>query len=179
MHPLEQKALEFATAAHQKVGQLRKYTGEPYIVHPIAVADIVRTVPHTPEMVATAYLHDTVEDTEATHADIEKEFGVEIGRYVWFLTDTDRSYGTRAVRKRVDTLRLMAAPAAVKTIKLADLIHNTETIVQYDPKFAETYLAEKRNVLFALRGEGDPVLVDRAWAILRDSESKIFNKGGR
>ena len=63
---LEQRALAFARRAHESIDHRRKYTDEPYIVHPIAVAELVKSVPHTPEMVAAAYLHDVVEDTPVT-----------------------------------------------------------------------------------------------------------------
>ena len=65
------KAIEFATKAHE--GQVRKYTGEPYIVHPLEVAEIVKTVEHTEEMLMAAVLHDTVEDTDTTIEDIDRE----------------------------------------------------------------------------------------------------------
>ena len=62
-----EKARVFATAAHAAVGQLRKYTFEPYIVHPAEVFAIVSTVDGaTEEMMAAAWLHDTVEDTGVT-----------------------------------------------------------------------------------------------------------------
>ena len=63
---LVRRAFAFAKAAHEAVGQLRKYTSDPYIVHPTEVADIVQTVAHTEVMVAAALLHDTVEDTDAS-----------------------------------------------------------------------------------------------------------------
>ncbi|NDF14778.1 HD domain-containing protein, partial [bacterium] len=53
---LVEKARQFATLAHE--GQVRKYTGQPYIVHPEEVAGIVSTVPHTEAMLAAAFLHD-------------------------------------------------------------------------------------------------------------------------
>ena len=75
---LVEKALQFASEAHGSIGQKRKYTGEDYIVHPIEVMEIVKSVPHTQEMLAAALLHDTVEDTPATFEDIEREFGHEV-----------------------------------------------------------------------------------------------------
>ena len=62
------KAQVYAMAAHAAVGQKRKYTGEPYIVHPAEVAKIVAGVPgSTPDMVAAAWLHDVVEAVSYTH----------------------------------------------------------------------------------------------------------------
>lgn len=146
---LEAAALEFAIMAHGK--QLRKYTGEPYIVHPVDVARIVRTVPHTPEMVAAAYLHDTVEDTDATIVDIELRFGSSVGRLVWHLTDISRpGDGNRAVRKKMDRDHIAAAPAEAQTCKIADLISNTKSIKEFDPDFWRVYRREKLAMLEVL-----------------------------
>ena len=153
------KALTFATAAHAAVGQLRKYTNEPYIVHPVEVAGIVSKVPGaTDEMIAAAYLHDVVEDTGVTIELIKKEFGDEVAELVGWLTDVSRpDHGNRAQRKAVDRAHTAGAPAAAQTIKLADLISNTRSIVEHDEKFAKTYLAEKRLLLEVLK-HGDPEL---------------------
>jgi len=87
---LEDRARAFATAAHAAVKQLRKYTGEPYIVHPAAVAEIVKSVRHTPEMIAAAWLHDVVEDTGVTLEAIESEFGADVTSLVFWLTDQSK-----------------------------------------------------------------------------------------
>ena len=160
---LVEKARAFATAAHAAVGQLRKYTFEPYIVHPAEVAALVSTVPgHTPEMVAAAWLHDTVEDTGVTSELIRSEFGDEVATLVGWLTDVSRpDHGNRAARKAVDRAHTAAAPAEAQTIKLADLIANTRSIMQHDEKFAVTYLAEKR-MLLEVMTKGDPGLMAQA-----------------
>ena len=82
---MEKEALNFATAAHR--GQIRKYTQEPYIEHPKRVAALVKTVAHTPEMLAAAYLHDVVEDTEVSIQDIKSRFGSLVAQLVEELTD--------------------------------------------------------------------------------------------
>ena len=152
----------FATAAHAAVGQLRKYTFEPYIVHPAEVAAIVAEYGGTPEMIAAAWLHDTVEDTGVTSELIRKEFGDEVADLVGWLTDVSRpDHGNRAQRKAVDRAHTAAAPAAAQTIKLADLICNTRSIMAHDPKFAVTYLAEKR-LLLEVMTKGDPRLRELA-----------------
>ncbi len=160
---LVDKAKTFATAAHAAVGQLRKYTFEPYIVHPAEVASIVATVPgHTPEMLAAAWLHDTVEDTGVTIELVRAEFGAEVAELVGWLTDVSRpDHGNRAARKAVDRAHTAGAPAAAQTIKLADLIANTRSIMQHDEKFAVTYLAEKRQLLEVMT-KGDAGLMARA-----------------
>jgi (p)ppGpp synthase/HD superfamily hydrolase len=154
-----QKAQVFAIAAHSAVQQKRKYTGEPYFVHPAEVAKIVAGVPgSTPDMVAAAWLHDVVEDTGCTFNDIHMNFGIDIAVLVGWLTDVSKPEdGNRATRKAMDRAHTADAPAEAQTIKLADLISNSKSIVQYDPEFAKTYLAEKRLMLEVMT-KGDPGL---------------------
>ncbi|HEV7290938.1 MAG TPA: HD domain-containing protein [Devosia sp.] len=159
---LERSALAFATAAHGSINQRRKYTGEPYIVHPKAVAEIVRTVPHDGPMIAAALLHDVVEDTPVTIEEILNEFGREVGELVDWLTDVSLpSDGNRRKRKHLDLLHTAKATPAAKTIKLADLIDNTRTIAKYDPSFWRVYKREKIALLEVLK-EGDSTLWRRA-----------------
>lgn len=85
---LVEMALAFATEAHGSIGQVRKYSGEPYINHPVEVMNIVRTVAHcTDVMLAAALLHDTIEDTPVTRGDVERAFGLEVAAMVMELTD--------------------------------------------------------------------------------------------
>jgi (p)ppGpp synthase/HD superfamily hydrolase len=143
------KAQIFAIAAHAAVQQKRKYTNEPYIVHPAEVARIVASVEgSTPDMVAAAWLHDVVEDTGVTYTDIHMSFGPEIAVLVGWLTDVSKpTDGNRATRKAIDREHTAQAPAEAQTIKLADLISNSRSIMEHDPEFAKTYLAEKRMLL--------------------------------
>ena len=146
-------ARTFAIAAHEAVGQRRKYTGEPYWRHPEHVASLVETVCGTSEMVAAAWLHDVVEDTEVTLDTLSELFGEEVAELVDWLTDRSRPEdGNRATRKRIDRDRLAQAPEAAVTIKLADLVSNTSSIAQHDPSFARIYLDEKRAMLEAMQG---------------------------
>lgn len=162
---IEQKAKEFAEYHHKL--QTRKYTGEPYINHPAAVANIVRSVPHTTEMLAAAWLHDTVEDTEATLMDVRQKFGDKIADMVDMLTDVSKpSDGNRKARKAIDRAHTAQASPEAKTIKLADLIDNAHNIIERDPEFAKVYLVEKSALLEVLT-EGDPTLYMKASEIVR------------
>lgn len=157
------KAQVFAMAAHAAVGQKRKYTNEPYIVHPAEVAAIVASVPgSTPDMVAAAWLHDVIEDTGCTFTDVHMAFGIDIATIVDWLTDVSRPEdGNRAARKAIDRAHTAEAPAEAQTIKLADLISNSRSIVQHDPTFAKVYLEEKR-MLLEVMTKGDPSLMAEA-----------------
>lgn len=157
---IEDRARQFAEQYH--AGQVRKYTGEPYITHPAAVAALVRSVPHTPEMLAAAWLHDVVEDTPATLTDIHFLFGPVVAGYVESLTKISHANdGLRHHRTAKDREHLAKASPEAKTIKLADIIDNVSSITERDPKFASLYLEEKRLLLPLLR-EGDTTLLTRA-----------------
>ena len=163
-----EKARIFATAAHAAVAQLRKYTNEPYIVHPAEVFSIVSTVDGaTAEMLAAAWLHDVVEDTGVTIEVIKEMFGEEVAELVGWLTDVSRpEQGNRATRKAIDRAHTAMAPAEAQTIKLADLISNCTSIVEHDATFAKTYLEEKRLLLEVLT-KGDRSLWERAHNIVK------------
>lgn len=156
MNLLISKALEIAKKAHEN--QLRKFTNEPYIVHPIAVFGIVYSVTEDINMLTAAILHDVVEDTEWTIEEIGFEFGDQIAQLVSDLTDVSKlSDGNRKIRKAMDLQHTKEATPNAKTIKLADLIDNTKSIVAFDPNFARVYMHEKSRLLGVLT-EGDPKL---------------------
>lgn len=169
---IKDKARRFAEAAHAGIDQRRKYTGEPYITHPAAVVELVRSVPHTEAMIIAAWLHDTVEDTAVTLDEVECEFGTEVAALVGHLTDVSRPEdGNRKKRKAIDRDHTAKASAAAKTIKLADLIDNTHSIVERDPEFAKVYLIEKAALLEVLR-DGDTVLWAKATAMIMPNAEK-------
>jgi len=143
-----EKAIAFATAAHE--GQVRKYTGEPYVEHVIAVAELV--APHVPDDAATiaAILHDTVEDCDVTIDEIQAEFGDRVAEYVWYLTKPPVFVGNRAKRKALDRARLKEAPEIVRFIKVMDIWHNSGSIREFDQKFYETFREEVRDLLYIM-----------------------------
>ncbi|MFA9261867.1 MAG: HD domain-containing protein [Undibacterium sp.] len=161
---LEQKALLFAAYAHD--GQVRKYTAEPYITHPVAVAEIVRTVPHTSDMIAAAYLHDVVEDCGVDLQTIADIFGQFVYVLVAQLTNASVGMsGNRAERKRTDRFFLAMSSVFTQTIKLADIIHNCQSIAAHDPSFWKVYREEKRALLGVMPG-GDETLRARALELI-------------
>ena len=160
---MEEKALEFATKAHG--AQMRKYSDEPYIEHPKRVAEIVRSVPHTPAMICAAYLHDVVEDTEVEIEEIELKFGKQVALLVQELTDeymkVNYPHLNRKARKEKEVERQAKMSKEAKTIKLADVIDNTPDIVENDPGFGRKYLYEMEKLTRVLVG-GDKELFERA-----------------
>jgi len=149
-HPKIVFALEFARAHHE--GQTRKYTFEPYIEHPIAVAEMVGNHLNDVETICAAILHDVVEDTDVTIEEVNRLFGAEVAEYVWYLTKPPAFVGNRAKRKQIDCDRLQQAPALVRFIKVMDIWHNSLSIKEYDPKFYETFREEVKVLLDVMTG---------------------------
>jgi len=132
--------------AHE--GQVRKYTGDDYIVHPIAVAEMVEKHGGSEDQVCAALLHDVVEDTMYTLADINANFGHNIATLVQWMTDTSKpSDGNRRIRKGIDAKRLAEAPAEAQFIKLADLIDNADTIFRFDAGFSKQFKKEMAHLV--------------------------------
>lgn len=160
------QARDFAFRAH--FGQKRKYTDLPYYTHVSQVADFVFDYSNSEEMIAAAYLHDTLEDTETTVASLIKaEFPEEVIHLVIELTDvyTKENFPdfNRHQRKKLEAVRLGTISDEAKTIKLADILSNTADITQHDPNFAAVYLDEKRFLVPRLIG-GDKELWDAVWS---------------
>lgn len=151
------EAMIFARHAHRD--QKRKYTGNPYADHLAEVAGIVAAAGGTDMMIAVAWLHDCVEDCGVTLEEIEKRFGFVVAIGVSGLLDVET--GNRAERKQLSRDRLESCSGWIQTIKCADLISNTSSIVMHDPKFAVTYLEEKR-LLLDVMTKADPRLLAMA-----------------
>ena len=120
------RAYTVAERAHR--GQLRK-SGDPYITHPLAVATILAELGMTPPTLAAALLHDTVEDTSYSLAQLREEFGDEIAMLVDGVTKLDKvTYGDAAQAETVRKMVIaMARDIRVLVIKLADRLHNART----------------------------------------------------
>jgi GTP pyrophosphokinase len=124
-----QRAFQFAEAAHE--GQ-RRISGEEFIEHPIAVAQILADLHLDTVTVQAALLHDTVEDTDITLAAIEEEFGDEVARLVDGLTKLKRiEFRTREQEQAENVRKMVVAMSGdirVLLIKLADRLHNMRTL---------------------------------------------------
>jgi len=173
--PLVVKAVAYTIDRHEnhcKTGQpqRRKYTGEPYYYHTFEVALFVACWRQDPELIAAALLHDTVEDTFTTIEDIRREFGDRVARLVDDLTDVSKpSDGNRKARKAIDRAHTAAAHPDAKTIKLCDLMSNTRSIAQHDPKFGVPYLEEKFLTLEVVKAEADPFVFALAYAVAKQA----------
>jgi (p)ppGpp synthase/HD superfamily hydrolase len=169
-HPddLIKKASRFATWAHASIDQRRKYTNEPYIVHPAAVARLVSEITDDEAMIAAAWLHDVVEDTPVTLDEIRAEFGDDVASLVSDLTAASKPEdGNRRTRKAIDLEHTARASDRAKTVKLADLMDNLGSVADHDADFALTYMCEKKRLLTVLT-EGDKKLFDRVDTLVSD-----------
>ena len=130
-----EKAFEQAKNAHE--GQLRK-SGDPYITHPVAVAEILAELGLDPNTLAAALLHDTVEDTSYSSDQLRSQFGEEISNLVDGVTKLDRlTYGPTAEAETVRKMVVaMAKDIRVLVIKLADRLHNARTWQYVEPESA-------------------------------------------
>jgi len=159
-------AYYFAENAHKN--QKRKYTNEPYIIHPLSVMNIVEEVTFDEDMLIASLLHDVVEDTDYIIEDIENVFGFDVAELVDGLTDISLPEdGNRAKRKEIDRNHVVHGCYKVQTIKLADIIDNTFSIVKQDKNFAKVYMKEKKLLLEVLT-KGDIKLFDIANKIVEN-----------
>ena len=159
-------AYRFAKKAHGH--QKRRYTGEPYINHPVAVAKLVMTAEYYDcDMLCAAMLHDTIEDTFITWDDIAASgLAYPVADLVIELSDVSKPEdGNRAARKAMDREYLSKVSDMAKTIKLADLIDNSLDIMKWDSSFTKVYMKEKALLLDVLVG-GDEGLMKKATAIV-------------
>lgn len=173
MKDLVTRAAEFAKEAHKD--QKRKYSGLPYFVHLEEVANIVREVGGTDEMIAAGYLHDYIEDINPNNGlqIVNELFGPKVAELVENLTDVSKKTdGNRKVRKAIDLAHTAQACPEAKTIKLADLISNATDIVRNDPDFGRIYIQEKEALLKVLT-EGDARLHARATKILIQAKKDL------
>jgi (p)ppGpp synthase/HD superfamily hydrolase len=157
LNPLVRKAALCAEKHYH--GQVRTHTGESFFTHCQAVALIVSLVTDAPEIVAAAYLHDILEDTDCSLDYIHQEFGLRVATLVGALTKSRYPAHIPANEQdRLVLLQLRAASSDAATIKLADITHNLRT----RPACGDMdYMLEKAGQVAVLQ-HGQPLLVQLA-----------------
>ena len=143
------RAYQYAEAAH--AGQQRQ-SGDPYIVHPIGVAEVLAELGMDTPTIVAALLHDVVEDTDMTVAHIGHEFGDEAAALVDGVTKLDRIQTASREEQQAESLRkmliAMATDFRVLLIKLADRLHNMRTI-HHLPRDKQKRIAEETLSIYA------------------------------
>lgn len=146
---LIEKAYLYADKKHE--GQMRK-SGDPYITHCIGVAEILATLHAGPSTICAGFLHDTIEDTGTTKAEIAKEFGEEIASLVEALTKVTRLSDYKNVEFTAENHRkifvAMAKDVRVIIVKLADRLHNMRTL-QFQPPHKQQRIAQETLDVYA------------------------------
>ena len=123
------KAYAFALNAHKNQ---KRDAGEPFIIHPIAVADILTDLRLDSATITTGLLHDTIEDTKATYKTVEKEFGKEVADLVDGVTKISQLEGKVISSSKAENFRKLILATSkdirVLLVKLADRLHNMRTL---------------------------------------------------
>ncbi|HJN35276.1 MAG TPA: HD domain-containing protein, partial [Prochlorococcaceae cyanobacterium Fu_MAG_50] len=140
-------AFDFAFQLHE--GQFRA-SGDPYIVHPIAVADLLRDIGASASVIAAGFLHDVVEDTHVTPEQLEGYFGAEVRELVEGVTKLGGIHFTNRTEAQAENLRkmflAMASDIRVVLVKLADRLHNMRTLGALKSDKQERIARETREI---------------------------------
>jgi len=143
------RAFEFAEKAHR---EQKRFSGEPFIIHPVEVAKILAKLELDQETIIAGLLHDVVEDTGITLSDIEEQFGSEVALLVDGVTKLGRIEYKSKEEQQAENLRkmflAMAKDIRVILIKLADRLHNIRTL-KYHPVSKQVEIARETLEIFA------------------------------
>jgi GTP pyrophosphokinase len=144
---LIRKAWEFCVRHHQ--GQVRA-SGEPYVVHPLEVAEVLAEMKMDSTAIAAGLLHDSVEDTPATNEEIAEEFGDQVAHIVEGVTKIDKiQFANREDRQAENVRKMLLAMVSdvrVVLIKLADRLHNMRTLEHLQPDRQEAIARETQDI---------------------------------
>ena len=144
------KAYKFAVKAH---ADQKRHSGDPYVIHPVAVADILTELKLDSATIATGLLHDTIEDTHATYNTIVKEFGKEVADLVDGVTkisvlENQANSSTKAENFR-KLILATSKDIRVLLVKLADRLHNMRTIDAIENKEKKERIAKETMEIYA------------------------------
>jgi guanosine-3',5'-bis(diphosphate) 3'-pyrophosphohydrolase len=174
--------IKFTDNAHGE--QMRKYTDERYIVHPVRVMQTCQQYSHDPALLAAALLHDVLEDTPVTESEIRSFLSSHLSadetnkavQYVVELTDVfiKKKFPrmNRQKRKEKEADRLSRVSAEAQTIKYADIMDNAVNIVLHDQNFGSRYLKESQMILDVMQ-KGHPVLYERALHTVKECRENV------
>jgi len=174
-------AYNYAAKAHKTQ---KRQSGDPYIVHPLAVANILAELKLDGPTITTALLHDTIEDTEATYDEVEKIFGNEIAELVDGVTKISKLEMENKNLTAGDNFRKLILATSkdirVLLVKLADRLHNIRTIDSIEKKEKRERIAKETMEIYAPLAERMGIhkvrdeLEDKAFAVLNEEARNLI-----
>ncbi len=171
------KAYDFALKAHEKQ---KRDEGSPYIIHPIAVANILTELKLDSATIATGLLHDTIEDTHATYKTIETEFGKEVADLVEGVTKISEFENQAISNSKAENFRKLILATSkdirVLLVKLADRLHNMRTIKVVDKEKQVRKAKETMEIYAPL---ADRMGMHRIRDELEDLSFEVLNEDAR
>ena len=144
------KAYNFALKAHKNQ---KRDSGDPYLIHPVAVADILSDLKLDSATIATGLLHDTIEDTKTTYQSVEKEFGKEVADLVDGVTKISQLEGKVTQNSKAENFRKLILATSkdirVLLVKIADRLHNMRTLSFIKDKLKRERIAKETMEIYA------------------------------
>tara|TARA_Y100000031_G_scaffold106470_1_gene117256 strand:- start:141 stop:1886 length:1746 start_codon:yes stop_codon:yes gene_type:complete len=172
------KAYDFALKAHQNQ---KRMSGDPYLIHPVAVADILTDLKLDSATIATGLLHDTIEDTHATYKTIEKEFGKEVADLVEGVTKISEFENQAIYNSKAENFRKLILATSrdirVLLVKLADRLHNMRTLKSIEEKQKRERIARETMEIYSPLA--DRMGMNRIRDELEDLSFEILNPDAR
>ncbi len=171
------KAYDFALKAHEKQ---KRDEGSPYIIHPIAVANILTELKLDSATIATGLLHDTIEDTHATYSTIETEFGKEVADLVDGVTKISEFENQAISNSKAENFRKLILATSkdirVLLVKIADRLHNMRTIKVVDK---EKQIRKSKETMEIYAPLADRMGMHRIRDELEDLSFEVLNEDAR
>ena len=172
------KAFNFALNAHK---HQKRDAGEPYIIHPVAVADILTELKLDSATITTGLLHDTIEDTKATYDSVKEEFGQEVADLVNGVTKISALEEKAVENSKAENLRKLILATSkdirILLVKLADRLHNMRTLSSVKDESKKIRKAKETMEIYAPLA--DRMGMNRIRDELEDLSFSILNKDAR
>ena len=172
------KAYNFAVKAHS---EQKRHSGDPYVVHPIAVANILTDLKLDSATIATGLLHDTIEDTIATYETVKKEFGQEVADLVDGVTKISALENKAITNSKAENFRKLILATSkdirVLLVKLADRLHNMRTIEAINNDEKKVRISKETMEIYAPLA--DRMGMNRIRDELEDLSFKVLNPQAR
>ena len=172
------KAYNFAVKAHENQ---KRHSGDPYVIHPVAVANILTELKLDSATIATGLLHDTIEDTHATYQTIKQEFGQEVADLVEGVTKISELENQAKANSRAENFRKLIIATSkdirVLLVKIADRLHNMRTIHSIDKQEKKERIARETMEIYSPLA--DRMGMNRIRDELEDLSFEVLNPKAR